>query len=152
MVNSVGGAASGTLELVALNLVAGDVVTSLTFVSGATAGATLTNCWFSLYSAALSRLGVTADDTASSWAATTARTLALASAYVVPASGLYYAGKTIVGGTVPSFVGAAGFTVTAGMAPILSGTSNTSLTTPGTAPATASALTAVGRTPYCYLS
>lgn len=129
--------ASGSLHLSAIYLFAGQVVSTITFRTGATAAATPTAQWFALYSPALAKLGVTSDDTTAAWAAHTPKTLTLASAYTVPTSGLYYVGVMVAAATVPSMVGNASSTGVAGLSPQISAIGGTALTTPSTAPATA---------------
>lgn len=145
------GPASGTLALTALQLWSGQVVSTITFSSKTTAGASLTNQWFALYSAARGLLGVTNDDTSVGWGSNATKTLTLATPYTVPTSGLYYVGLLIAAGTVPSFNGQAANASLQGVAPIISGTSTTGLTDPASAPSTAAALTA-GAPYYAYVS
>lgn len=130
--------ASGRLALYAVWLDAGDVVTNISFMSGTTAGAGLTNTWFALFSPTRALLGVTADDNAAAWAVSTVKTLALAAPVVVPASGIYYFGIVCVGTTRPTLVGATltPILVNAG-APTTAGWSTAGLTNPGSAPAIA---------------
>lgn len=121
---------------VPIYLYEGDLVTSITFVSGVTAAGTPTNWWFALYSNAgvPALLGQTADQLTAAWAADTAKTLPLATAYRVTKSGVYWAAVMVKATTCPDLVGCVG------AAPVLSGeinlaqTSGASLTT--TAPAT----------------
>lgn len=144
---------SGRLAMYLVYLEAGTVVSNITFMSGTTAGATLTHTWFSLYSSALAKLAVTADDTSAAWAAVTAKTLALTAPYTVPTSGNYYLGVTCVGTTMPTFTGSSGVALAAGtLAPILSGWSTTGLTDPASAPSTAAALAAISGWAWCYVS
>lgn len=148
-----GGLSTGRLNMVGIYLRAGQAVSNITFVAGSTALSSGSNQWFSLWSSARAKLGVTADDTNTAWAANTAKTLAMASPYVVPASGLYYLGITVVATTVPTLRGVlGGNAVIFGIAPILAGTSDTGLTNPASAPATAAALTASTAMPYAYVT
>lgn len=136
--------ATGRLSLHAIRLKAGDVLTTASFMSGTTAGATLTHVWFALYDANRALLRVTNDDTAATWAANTVKTLTFATSYTVPADGTYYLGIVVVGTTMPTLMG--GTTVPAAVntvPPIAVGTSTSSLVAPGTAPNPAAALTAV---------
>ncbi len=104
------------MSAVAIPLQAGDVVTNLTFKSGATAAGTPTNWWFALYdtSATPVLLGQTADQLTAAWAANTRITLPLATAVNIATTGVYYAAvmvkattpNTLIGFT--SFAGAAG--------------------------------------------
>ena len=134
---------------VALYLRKGDVVTSLTFRSGATAAGTPTNWWFALYSSAATPalLGQSADQTSTAWAANTNKTLALASPVTIKDDGVYWAAVMVKATTVPSLVGVS----TTAFAAIVTGekslaqTSGSALTT--TAPATIATPTAVATVP-----
>ena len=136
---------------VALFLEKGEVVRNLTFLSGATAAGTPTNWWFALYNpAGTALLGQSADQLTAAWAADTAKTLALASAYKVLNTGVYRAAIMVKATTVPTLAGvtvraAASAAVVAGQA-VLAQTSGSGLTT--TAPATIATPTAVGTVPY----
>lgn len=92
---------------VPIYLHAGDVVTNLSFRSGATAAGTPLNWWFALYSDAATPalLAQTADQTTTAWAANTTMTKALASAYTVPKSGIYWAAIMVKATTVPTLLG-----------------------------------------------
>ena len=140
-----------TFSLVYLE--AGATVSTITWVSASTAAVSPTNQWFSLYSAGRAKLAVTVDDTTTAWAANTVKTLALAAPYVVPTAGNYYLGCMVAGGQVPTLTGvpqAVGGTVIYGFPPIRCGRddTNTGLTTPATAPATAAALVALPSIAY----
>jgi hypothetical protein len=145
------------LTSVAIPLEVGDVVTNLTFVSGATAAGTPTNWWFALYdtSATPALIAQTADQTSTAWAAHTAKTVALSAAYTVSTAGIYYAAIMVKATTPPTLAGvtlenaaAAGALVT-GQA-ILAQTSGSSLT--DTAPATIASPTTVATIPYVVVS
>lgn len=136
---------------VALPLQAGDVVTNLTFKSGATAAVTPTNWWFALYddSAVPVLLGQSADQLTAAWTAATAKTLAMSSPVQITRAGVYYASVMVKAGTVPTLIGD---TVQAGASAgllstdkILAQTSGAALTT--TAPGTIASGTAVGTIP-----
>lgn len=143
---------TGRLNLVAIYLRAGQTINSITFVSGSTPLSVGSNQWFSLYSSARAKLAVTNDDTSTAWAANTPKTLTLASAYPVTASGLYYLGITVVATTVPTLRGNTTLANVTTIAPILAGSSSGSLTNPASAPDPAAALTAQGLVPYAYVS
>jgi hypothetical protein len=131
---------------------AGDVVTNLSFVSGATAAGTPTNWWFALYSSAATPalLAQTADQLTTAWAAFTVMTKALASAQTITASGVYYAAIMVKATTVPTLLG------TLGVKPIVTGERNLSqssgaaLTT--TAPATIATPTVKNFVPYVVIT
>jgi hypothetical protein len=137
----------------AIPLEAGDTVTNLTFLSGATAAGTPTNWWFALYddSATPALIAQTADQTSTAWAANTAITKALATAYLVPRSGVYYAAVMVKATTVPTLAGvtlenaAAAGAVVSGQK-IIAQTSGSALT--DTAPATIATPTTVATVAY----
>jgi hypothetical protein len=95
---------------VPIALAGGDLVTNLSFLSGATAAGTPTNWWFALYDPAATPalLFQTADQTTGAWAANTWKTLALSTAYRVAKSGVYWAAIMVKATTVPSLVGCTG--------------------------------------------
>jgi hypothetical protein len=129
-------------------LSAGDVVTNLSFVSGATAAGTPTNWWFGLYSTAATPalIAQTADQTSTAWAAFTTKTVALTTAYTVPTTGIYWAAIHVKATTVPTLLG------TLAVKPIVTGernlaqTSGSALT--ATAPATIASPTVANFVPY----
>jgi len=144
------------MSAVAIPLQAGDVVTNITFKSGATAAGTPTNWWFALYDGAATPnlITQTVDQLTGAWAANTAKTLPLATAYTVTAPGIFYLAVMVKATTVPtligftSFAGAAGGVLTADKA--LSVTSGSSLTTAATA--TLASPTNVATVPYAVVS
>jgi len=138
---------------VAVPLEPGDVVTSLSFLSGATAASVPTNWWFALYSNAATPalLAQSADQTTGAWAADTLKTLALATPQLISAAGVYYAAIMVKATTPPSLLcsvlaraGAAGALLTGQK--VLAQTSGSALTT--TAPATIASPTTVVNLPY----
>jgi hypothetical protein len=122
------GGASGVVHLHGIYLPKGVTITTITFVSGATAAVTPTNQWFALCNSSRTVLRVTANDTTTAWAASTAKPLNLTSTYTTTYSGLHYLACCVTAGTVPSFRGANVGTTT-GVAQ-QSFTSTTGLTTP----------------------
>ncbi|WP_432164871.1 hypothetical protein [Streptomyces sp. bgisy031] len=132
--DDVAAAASGVMCSVALYLQDGDLISNLTFVSGATAGATLTNQFAALYSGAGALLSQSADRTSEAWAADTAKTFGLGTTQRITKSGIYYAGLSVAAATVPTLVGSVG------AKPFLTGEGNLSQTSgsglTATAPAT----------------
>lgn len=130
--------ASGTLYMVAIYLGAGDAITSVSFVSGATAGVNLTHQWFAIYDdhlgtssgAAYAKLAATDDDTNAAWGSSTVKTLNLTSTYNPVRSGLHYLGVLLTASTtVPNLVNQTGGTWTTGIlvAPVMCGRWNTGL-------------------------
>lgn len=141
---------SGTLLLTAIYLRAGATITSASYHSATQAAVTPTNWWFALYDGALARLGQTADQTTTAWAANTLKTVAFASTITVPTTSLHYLGIMVAAGTVPSLMGVAQSGFVPLIVPKTNGTSTAALTT--TAPATAAAIAATGSVPWAWVS
>jgi hypothetical protein len=133
-------------------LVGGEVVTNLTFTSGATAAGTPTNWWFALYDTAATPalIAQTADQTSTAWAAFTKKTVALSAAYTVVKTGVYWAAVMVKATTVPTLMGSLA------LPPIVSGernlaqTSGSALT--ATAPATIATPTVANFAPVVVLT
>ncbi|MEV6046040.1 hypothetical protein [Streptomyces xanthochromogenes] len=140
-----------TMQSTGLYLQAGDLVTNLTFKSGATAAATPTNWWFALYSddATPVLLAQTADQTTGAWAANTAKTLALSSPVSIPRSGIYYAAVMVKAATTPSLLGAG--TIAGAASGFVTGdlplAQNSGASLTATAPATITGASAIGFLP-----
>jgi len=124
-------AASGTLNMQAIYLYAGQLVSNISLSSASTAAGTPTNYRFGLYDGSRNKLAESANQTTSAWAANTIKTLAMTTPYRVPTSGLYYIGYYMTATTVPTLKGQTAKTggQLAGTAPIIQGTSSTGLTT-----------------------
>lgn len=148
--------ATGRMQLAAIHLSAGQVVTSATFYSATTALSAGSNQWFALFDSAFAKLRVTSDDTSTAWAATTAKTLTFSSTYTVPTTGIYYLGIVVVASTVPTLVGISSVTNSSAVllaSPILGGRSDSSLTNPASCPSTATTpSTGLGDRPYAIVS
>lgn len=144
--------ASGTLFLQAVYLVAGQVVSNIGMMAATTAAATTSNLQFGLYSSALAKLAESSDQGAYTWAANTAKTLAMTSAYTVTQSGLYYIALKQVATTIATLHGgpAKANAIVASTAPIMHGTSSTGLTS--TLPSTAGAITAGTASLYAWVT
>lgn len=145
---------SGTARGSAIFLRAGEVITSITFLTGSTALASGNNQWFALTDASGNRVAITADDTSTAWAANAFKTLNLTSPYTVPTTGVYYLVILVNAGTPP--------TITASMSNASSvgtinpqaswqDTTNTGLTNPASAPTTFVKASS-GVVPYAYVS
>ena len=145
---------SGRQSFCAIYLSAGMVISTITVCSGTTAAGTPTAQWFSLYDANRNKLAVTADDTTTAWGSNSYKTLTLSSPYTVPTSGIYYIGVMVAASTVPTMAGFLASTLVINLPPILCGadTTNTGLTTPATAPATAATLTGSSNYFYAYVA
>lgn len=96
--------ADAVMTSVKMPLVAGDVVTSISFVTGATAIGTPAHRFCALYSPAGALLRQTADATGAG-AANTVLTQALTSPYTITESGIYEVGIAIDCTTPPSALG-----------------------------------------------
>lgn len=139
---------------VAVPVQTGDLISNITFVSGATGAGTPTNWWFALYDGGGNLLAQSADQTNTAWAASTAKTLALTTSQRVSAAGVLYAAVMVKATTVPTLIGAnLAVAVAAGAiagSKVLSQTSGSALTT--TAPATIATPTTVATVPFCVLT
>lgn len=146
---------SGTQVLTSIWLEAGQIVTTIAFYSSTTAANGPTNQWFSLYSGALARLGVTSDDTNAAWTANTRKALNLASPYTVASTGMYYLGIMVAVSTAtPTIIGASSSVQVTSPAPMLVGrdSTNTGLTDPASAPVTATLATTFANELYAEVS
>ena len=146
-------AATGVCHATAVPLQAGDVVTSITFVTGGTAAGTPTAGFAALYSPAGALLAQTADFTTTARAANTAYKVTLATAQLITTAGLYYVVVSFTATTVPTLRGVStGNAVVAGTiglsAPVLAQTHGAAVG--AVAPATIATPTTVA-TP-CYFA
>jgi hypothetical protein len=144
---------SGTLQLFAIELVKGQVITNVAFATGSTGATAPTNYWFAIYGSDLSFKARTADQLTAAWGANTARILALTSTWTVPSSGLYYVGFLMAASAMPTLIGISPNSNSQGSgnwAPIISGTSTTGMTAP--TGAAAGALTTSGLRAYAWLT
>jgi hypothetical protein len=122
---------SGALNMQAIYLTAGQLISNITLCSATTAANTPTNYFFALYDGNRNLLAQSANQTTSAWPANTVKTLAMTTPYRVQVSGVYYIGYFMTATTVPTIKGGTGRTngTLAGSAPILFGTSTSGLTT-----------------------
>ena len=133
---------------VPIYLHAGDVVTSISVRTGATAAGTPTNWWFALYSKAATPalLAQTADQLTGAMAANTTFTKALQTAQTITESGVYWVGIMVKATTVPTLLGSAAAPAIATGERNLAQSSGTGLTT--TAPPTIASPAATQFAPY----
>ena len=143
---------TATLFAVALPLYNGDTISTTTWRTASTGSTTLTHSWCILYSAARSKLASSADDTTAEWTSNTARTFTFGTPYAVTSSGLYYLALCVVAVVVPTLRGQTGTAALNGLAPIIAGTADGSMSVPADAPATMAALTQVASIPWVYVS
>ena len=141
---------SGRMQMIALPLTAGTVVTTATFLAATTGAGTPTAQWFALYDSARVLLGQTADDTSTAWAANNTKTLTFAAPITTTYTGMHYLAICVAAATPPTLFSYGGAAITNGLTPVLAGFADTGLTT--TAPATAAAITAAAAVPYAYVS
>lgn len=144
--------AVGVITAVRIKLGSGDVITNISARSGATAANTPTNYWFALYSNASTPalLSQSADQTSTAWAANTTKTLALAAPQTITAPGYYWVAIMVAGTGAPTLLGGIG------VAPIVTGEANLSVSSGSglttTATATLASPTVKQFVPYVVLT
>ena len=145
--------ADGTLNTSAIVLKAGDVVTSIGFISGTTPTSGGSNFWVALYDGSRNLMAQSVNDTGSTNIGNTEQNeIDLATPQTITTTGIHYIG-IMVDATQPPTIAcssASSRTYAQTLAPAINGnTSDTSLTT--TAPATAAAVTAQTDSMYFYV-
>jgi len=149
------GTASGTLRVIAIFLPKDVSITSISFMSAATAGSAMTNQWFALLDQNMNVLGKTVDDGAGTWNSNAIKTLNISGGpFVTTYAGLYYLGIVVVGTTLPTL---SGFIDTASgpdmMNPVMAGESTGGLTDPTTLGPIAAAIGGQNqRKPWAFVS
>lgn len=95
------------MTAVPVKLIAGDVITNISFYAGTTAAGTPTNWWTALYSNATipALLSQSADQLTGAIAAFGWKTTALAAAQTIPATGYYWAAIMVKATTAPTLIG-----------------------------------------------
>lgn len=142
---------SQRLNLVGIWLPKSVTVTSIAFVSAATAASSPTNQIFGLYDSSRALLRATNNDTTTAWSANAVKSLNLTSTFVTTYAGFHYLGIMVQASTVPTLTGVnVTSSAISALAPVLSGSSNTGLTT--SLPDPANAPTGVANVPYAYVS
>lgn len=131
-----------------------DVVTNLSFVSGNTAAATITNWFHALYDPDGNLLKQSADQGSAAWAANVAKKLALSAAYTIPVDGWYIAATSMTATTVNTLIGNA--PIVTATAVVHTGSKSLGFTfgsaLAGTAPATTGTQTGVAKCPLVIVS
>lgn len=137
---------------IAMPLQQGENISTITFLSGATALGTPTHAWAALYDPSGTLLAQSTDQPALAWAADTAVAFTLATSQSISVAGVYYVALMVAATTVPTLMGksvgrakAAGAILTGQK--VLAQNSGSALTT--TAPATIASPTAQAVIPYC---
>ena len=145
--------ASGVMLSTGVPLQVGDIVTSITFKSGATAANTPTRRFAALYDPDGVLLAQSPDLTTAAWAANTVQTHVLATPQIATRSGMYYAGLAMSATDLPTLLGRnlglAGANTVAPTNKVLAQSHGSSLT--DTAPATIATPTSVALLPYVVL-
>lgn len=95
---------SGREHLFAIALPRGKTVSTITFRSRTTAAVTPTNQWYTLRDAGYNLLGVTANDGATAWPASTSKPLNLAVPHDVTATAKFFLGIVVTAATPPSLL------------------------------------------------
>jgi hypothetical protein len=157
VLTDVAAALDGTHILMGLyGAAAGDVVTNLNFLSGATALSGPTHQFAGIATAGRVVLAVSADGTSvGTWAANTAKAFAMGSPYTVTADGALYwfLGVTESAGAVPSLQSVVqDLSAINNLAPILVGQSSTAANALPTVGQTLGTITVGVNTPYGYTS
>lgn len=93
---------SGTLHLTAVYLYPGDLVSNLSYWSGATALGTPTSYWFALFDPQLNLVAISASGQSGAWAANTQKTLAMVTPWAASVPDWHYAGICVNASQVPT--------------------------------------------------
>lgn len=152
--------ASGQMRMTAIDLPAGLLITSISYVSQSIALGTGTHQLFGLFDDSTGRESGVAykllrgsnDDTSTAWAQNTIKTLTLTSTYTTVTSGMFYLGLLVTATTMPNVIGmnfAQTNAVGGAVTPVIGGQSGAGLTA---LPNPASAPTVLGSTPYAYVN
>lgn len=122
---------SGQLYMMAIQLRAGDLVSTIDLWSATTAANTPTNYNVGLYDVNRNLLAQGTNKTTEAWAANSLKSFAMVTPYRVPVTGLYYIGFYMVATAVVTLKGGAARTGAqlSFAAPVISGLSSTGLTT-----------------------
>lgn len=143
---------SGRLTVYGITLEAGVTISSVTFLSSAAASGQ-TNQWFCLLDSSLNVLRTTNDDTTNGWAATSEKTLSLASSYTPVNRMAAYIGINVTGTTPPTLQGYSEGASVMFYSPAVAAISSSGLTTPASLGSTAAALSAAsGGYAWAYVS
>lgn len=157
LANLAGTLAGGRIHLVGAQpkLLAGQTVSSISFMSGSQAAVGPTNQWFALVDQSYNVLAKTVDDTTTAWAADTVKTLSLSSPYTASADiAVYLAIVVTVTTTLPNFRGVtlSGVTAASNVSPLITLSGQSSLTNPASLGATVTSIAAHSMIPWAWAS
>jgi hypothetical protein len=107
-VNEVSALTSGRVQLAAIALPTGLVVTNITFFTGTTAASIPTHWWVSLCNSAFVTLRSSADQLTGAMAVNTKFTVALSSTVTTASSGVFYIAIMVTATTPPTLLGSPG--------------------------------------------
>jgi hypothetical protein len=145
---------SGTLQLIAVPLAAGDVVSSVR-VPSAAAAESPTHQWVCIVRASdLAVLGKSDDDETTAWGANTLKTFTFHAPIAIAQTAVYYLGLVVTATTPPTLRGGGGSSSSnaiASQVPRVTARSSMGLTDPASLGATAGALTDNALTFYAVL-
>lgn len=99
---------SGQPRLTAMAMAEGEVVTSLTFLTGGAGSAGMTRHWAALSDVSGTVLAVSSDLGSTVWAGSTPRTFTMTSPFAITTDGLYYIVLNVVATTPPQMVSIGG--------------------------------------------
>jgi hypothetical protein len=130
--NAVAIAATGVVWIAAVWLPANQLITNINWLTGATAGGTMTHWWLGLANSSRVQLASCTDQTSGAIAANTLITKALTAAFTTTYAGLHYLLLSVSATTMPTSSGIAAMVNATKLTPIASGTSGTTQAAPGT--------------------
>lgn len=143
---------TGRVTMVGIEIDAGQLITSITFVSGTTALSAGTHQWFALCNSSRVQLRATSDDTSTAWANNAPKTLNLSSTFTTTYTGMYYVAIMVTASTVPTLSATTTSSGVGSIVPILAGSSNSSQTTPQADGFAFNALSSLTGMAYAYVS
>ena len=148
---------TGVLQMTAVYVPSGTVISELGYVTGNTAATTPLHQWIGLYDNNRNQLAVTADQTTAAIATGTAYQYPIAtvsggaaSSFTTTYSGLYYVGVLIVASVPPTLRGSVSSSAATGITPIFCGTTGAAITIPPAFPYQAAALASSANVPYVW--
>lgn len=134
---------SGIVRVVAVDMLKGDLVSSILWHSRSTPGAVMTNQWSAFLDANRVVRAVSADATSAAWLASSSKTFNMITPYAVPSNGVYYLALLVAASTTPTLLGVANTASSPNLiVPLEVGISSTAQTVPPALDTTLAAFTA----------